>query len=84
MSNFKCGLRRFDGHGSSSYRQVDTAATREMESAFERLRRSREQQDAGKFVAEPAKVVLQPILKKVEVAVEQKDSKNCYSLSDAK
>jgi len=55
-----------------------------MESAFERLRRSRAEQDAISFVAEPAKIAVQPILKKVEVVIEQKDSKNCYSLSDAK
>ena len=84
MSNFKCGLRRFDGHGSSSYRPVDTAATREMESAFERLRRSRDQQDAGCFAMQQ---VVKPVavLKQVDaVAIEQKETKNCYSLSDAK
>lgn len=85
MSTFKCGLRRFDGHGSSSYRQVDTAATREMESAFERLRRSREQQDAGCFAVQQPVAKLSTVLKQVDVvAVEQKDTKNCYSLSDAK
>jgi hypothetical protein len=55
-----------------------------MESAFERLRRSRDQQDAGCFAVQP---VIKPtvVLKQVDaVAIEQKDTKNCYSLSDAK
>ena len=47
MSTFKCGLRRFDGHGTSSYRPTNTAATKEMESAFSRMMREREQQDCS-------------------------------------
>ena len=47
MSNFKCGLRRFDGHGTSSYRPTNTAATKEMESAFSKMMRERELQDAS-------------------------------------
>jgi hypothetical protein len=49
MSTFKCGLRRFDGHGTSSYRPTNTAATKEMESAYSKMMRLREQQDAGNF-----------------------------------
>jgi len=49
MSTFKCGLRRFDGHGTSSYRPINTAATKEMESAYSKMMRLREQQDAGNF-----------------------------------
>jgi len=45
MSTFKCGLRRFDGHGTSSYRPTNSAATKEMEFAFSRMMREREQQD---------------------------------------
>lgn len=52
MSTFKCGLRRFDGHGTSSYRPTNSAATKEMESAFSRMMREREQQDRS-LTAEP-------------------------------
>jgi len=52
MSTFKCGLRRFDGHGTSSYRPTNTAATKEMESAFSRMMRERELQDRS-LTAEP-------------------------------
>jgi len=58
-----------------------------MDSAFERLRRSREQQDAGCFAMQPVIVSAKPstVLKQADaVVVEQKDTKNCYSLSDAK
>ena len=50
MSTCKCGLRRFDGHGCSSYRPANTEATKEMNSAFSRMMQLREQQDRGEFV----------------------------------
>ena len=84
MSTFKCGLRRFDGHGTRyTERPVNTDATREMESALERLRRSREAQDSGCFVAPsstkvPIQPIAVPVLKKAEV-----EQKTCYSLSDS-
>jgi hypothetical protein len=82
MSTFKCGLRRFDGQGTRyTERVVNTEATREMESALERLRRSRDQQDAGCFVAPTvANSIPEPILKNTEI---KKPSGPCYSLSDA-
>ena len=49
MSTFKCGLRRFDGHGTSSYRPTNTAATKEMESAYSKMMRLRDQQDRGEY-----------------------------------
>ena len=91
MSTFKCGLRRFDGHGTSSYRPTNTAATKEMESAFSRMMREREQQDKGCFIAtcdikEESVQEEKPVIKK-EVKLEQKAAEepkgNCYSLSDA-
>ena len=74
MSTFKCGLRRFDGHGTSSYRPANTAATKEMESAYSKMMRLRDQQDRGEYSVqtteyrperdEPKKVVPdQPISK---------------------
>jgi hypothetical protein len=93
MSTFKCGLRRFDGHGAKE-RPVNTEATREMESALERLRRSREAQDTGTFVIQQVAAVQPvspPLLKKGDEIPGQKDppvrkgelSAHCYSLSDA-
>ena len=89
MSTFKCGLRRFDGHGAKE-RPINTEATREMESALERLRRSREAQDTGKFMI-PHVAASPPLLKKGNEIPGQKDSSarkgelsaHCYSLSDA-
>jgi len=89
MSTFKCGLRRFDGHGAKE-RPVNTEATREMESALERLQRSRAAQDTGKFMVQ-RQSVSPPVLKKVDEIPGQKDpgarkgelSAHCYSLSDA-
>jgi hypothetical protein len=86
MSTFKCGLRRFDGHGTSSYRPTNSAATKEMESAFSRMMREREQQDQGCFGLVCEVKEEKPIIKK-EVKLEQKAAEepkgNCYSLSDA-
>jgi hypothetical protein len=86
MATFKCGLRRFDGHGTSSYRPTNTAATKEMESAFSRMMREREQQDRGCFglVKEELPVLEEKAVKKEEVKQESEEPKgNCYSLSDA-
>ena len=82
MSNFKCGLRRFDGHGTSSYRPTNTAATKEMESAFTKMMRERELQDSGCFgrqtqqtqqtqAVEPVKQVQLTQIPKKELKEEQ-------------
>lgn len=55
-----------------------------MESALERLQRSRAEQDSGCFVAPSAtkvalpSTIVVPVLKKADV-----EQKECYSLSDA-
>jgi hypothetical protein len=96
MSTFKCGLRRFDGHGTSSYRPTNTAATKEMESAFSKMMRERELQDSGCFskqnaqntqnaqAVEPVKQVqLTQISKKGQESQERELMGECYSLSDS-
>jgi hypothetical protein len=87
MSTFKCGLRRFDGHGTSSYRPTNTAATKEMESAFSRMMREREQQDKGCFgiVKEEIPIVQEEkqVIKKNIKQESEEPKGNCYSLSDA-
>jgi hypothetical protein len=93
MSTFKCGLRRFDGHGTSSYRPTNTAATKEMESAFSKMMRERELQDSGCFgiqtqitqttqAIEPVKQV-QQTQKLNKQEQEQEPVAECYSLSDS-
>ena len=94
MSNFKCGLRRFDGHGTSSYRPTNTVATKEMESAFSKMMRERELQDSGCFgrqtqqtqAVEPVKQVQLTQIPKKELKEEQEQPQpmgECYSLSDS-
>ena len=89
MSTFKCGLRRFDGHGTSSYRPTNTAATKEMESAFHRMMREREAQDKGCFgCQEPVIQTLSvakgaPLKQTQEPEPTQEQKGDCYSLSDA-
>jgi hypothetical protein len=73
MSNFKCGLRRFDGHGTSSSCSPKTPVAKEVESAYSKMMRQREQQDRGEYtrtteyrpVRDEPKVVVpdQPICK---------------------
>ena len=96
MSTFKCGLRRFDGHGTSSYRPTNPAATKEMESAFTKMMRERELQDSGCFgrqqtqerqerqEVEPVKQVQQTQeAKQEQQEQEPKAVGECYSLSDS-
>jgi hypothetical protein len=93
MSTFKCGLRRFDGHGTSSYRPTNTAATKEMESAFTKMMRERELQDSGCFgrqtqnaqAVEPVKQVQLTQISKQGLKEEQEQQPmgECYSLSDS-
>lgn len=94
MSTFKCGLRRFDGHGTSSYRPTNTAATKEMESAFSKMMRERELQDSGCFgrqnaqAVEPVKQVQLTQISKQGLKEEPEPKEpqpvgECYSLSDS-
>ena len=44
-----CGMRRFDGHGASSYRPTNPEAAKEQSAALRSLLAERERQDAGLF-----------------------------------
>lgn len=48
---FKCGLRRFDGHGVSSYRPTNPEAVRQFNSSYEAMIAERTRQDSGVFQA---------------------------------
>jgi hypothetical protein len=50
-------MRRFDGHGSSSYRPTNPEAARQMNSAMEQMLAERQRQDAGLFKTEEANPV---------------------------
>ena len=52
MSCNPCGMRRFDGHGSSSYRPTNPEAAKEMKSAMSRMLMERERQDKGLFTGQ--------------------------------
>ena len=87
MSTFKCGLRRFDGHGTSAYRPTNTAATKEMESAYSKMMRLRDQQDRGEYVVQTTEYRPERDEPKKVVPEQQQQEKKinydkCYSLSD--
>ena len=44
-----CGMRRFDGHGSSSYRPTNPEVAKQQSAALRNLLAERERQDAGLF-----------------------------------
>ena len=52
MSCNPCGMRRFDGHGSSSYRPTNPEAAKEMKLAMSRMLMERERQDKGLFTGQ--------------------------------
>jgi hypothetical protein len=85
MSTFKCGLRRFDGHGTSSYRPTNPEAKKEMETAYQRMMRLRDQQDRGVFGSDVEKnvVVLAKQAPQQPVVVANQVTGTCYSLSDS-
>jgi hypothetical protein len=85
MSTFKCGLRRFDGHGTSSYRPTNPEAKKEMETAYQRMMRLRDQQDRGVFSSDVEKnvVVLPKQEEQQQVVVANQVTGTCYSLSDS-
>jgi hypothetical protein len=82
-------MRRFDGHGSSSYRPTNPEAARQMNSAMEQMLAERQRQDAGLFTAEAAvtsavtvavKTEEKPLIKLYK-QTEKVNVAECYSLS---
>jgi len=54
----RCALRRFDGHGTSTYRP--TVGTREFDGALQRMMAERARQDKGIFTAQRQEPQEQP------------------------
>jgi len=84
-------MRRFDGHGSSSYRPTNPEAARQMNSAMEQMLAERQRQDSGLFKTEDATVATvvtvatvkteeKPLIKLYK-QTEKVTAAECYSLS---
>ena len=88
-----CGMRRFDGHGSSSYRPTNPEAARQMNSAMEQMMAERQRQDAGLFTAEATVATVttgatattqedKPLIKLYKQTSDKPiNATECYSLS---
>jgi hypothetical protein len=61
-------MRRFDGHGSSSYRPTNPEAAKEMKSAMNRMLAERERQDKGLF----GQIDSQPEIRTTELKLPEK------------
>jgi hypothetical protein len=46
---FKCALRRFDGHGTNSYRPTNSESAKQMDNSLQAMLAERARQDAGIF-----------------------------------
>ena len=90
-STNRCALRRFDGHGSSSYRPSNPEAAREFTSRMDQMLAERTRQDQGVFVAPTPPTTAQPPLqtqqvspvKQAQFAQLQTHPATCYPLSDS-
>lgn len=49
----RCALRRFDGHGTNSYRPTNPEVQRQFDSSLQNLIAQRELQDKGIFSPQP-------------------------------
>jgi len=86
-------MRRFDGHGTSSYRPTNPEAAKQQSSALQALLAERERQNAGLFgqaataTAATATTATVTTVTTVPAPSSQKapeeESGPCYSLSDA-
>jgi hypothetical protein len=83
----RCALRRFDGHGASSYRPSNPEVTKAFNSSIQAMLAERARQDAGIFTAPSmpmaaplvtSSVSTQPIKTHLHPSNQQ-----FYSLSDA-
>jgi hypothetical protein len=77
-----CGMRRFDGHGASSYRPTNPEAAKEQSAALRSLLAERERQDAGLF-GSVQKATPAPVVSIVNTSISGEAVGPCYSLSDS-
>lgn len=51
---FKCALRRFDGHGTNSYRPTNSESAKQVDNSLQAMMAERARQDAGIFQINPS------------------------------
>jgi hypothetical protein len=87
----RCAMRRFDGHGTNSYRPTDTEAVRQFKSSLDTMMAERAKQDSGIFETAPAGAPASyppfiPIIPKGTISIlsneSSKEKSEYYSLSD--
>lgn len=81
---FKCGLRRFDGHGTSSFKPINPEKIRQLNVSVEAMMAERARQDAGIFTTNSSShcnYAPQNTVSSHEMAIPS--GATFYSLSDA-
>jgi len=91
-------MRRFDGHGASSYRPTNPEVAKQQSAALRNLLAERERQDAGLFGSAQKEPVAEQAAKTQQITektaalynhkvvlnkVPEEESGPCYSLSDS-
>ena len=91
-------MRRFDGHGSSSYRPTNPEVAKQQSAALRNLLAERERQDAGLFGSAQKEPVVEQVVKTQQITEQTAATYNhkvvvlnkapeetgpTYSLSDA-
>lgn len=84
----RCALRRFDGHGSSSYRPSNQEATKSFNLSVQAMLAERARQDSGIFtplsVQPSLPIPTTTVLSKSETSKLKDETIVYYSLSDSK
>jgi hypothetical protein len=84
----RCGLRRFDGHGTSSYRPTNPEVAKAFNSSIQAMIAERSRQDSGIFSAPitvpsiPEPLQSKPIIPQSSPS-NQSANQSYYSLSDS-
>lgn len=79
----RCALRRFDGHGSSSYRPSNPEAAKVFNDGMQGLLAERARQDSGIFTGLPLLPLLSQQQSPQIQQIQQQTQASYYSLSDA-
>lgn len=84
----RCALRRFDGHGTNSYRPANPEVQRQFDSSLQNLIAQRELQDKGIFSSQPMQSSHTQTVSQVVVSQPVQQQNQNYSdfapLSDSK
>ena len=86
----RCALRRFDGHGSSSYRPLNSEATTVFNTSVQAMMAERARQDSGIFsspipIVQPVQQPMSqpPIIQQNPSTQSTQSTQPFYSLSDS-